>query len=161
MTAYQLLHLVGQVQAGDRVLVHAAGSGVGTAAVQLVKRAGARCLVTAGSGEKLEMAVGLGAERGVNYKTEKFGEAVKEWSEGRGVDVILDCVGGSYAEANVASLAVDGRLVEGRSSYCSCFYFHSRWVVYGLMGGAEVSGPLLGALLRKRASIRATTLRSR
>merc|ERR1712130_823556 len=65
-------------------------------------------------------------------------------SNGRGVDIILDCIGGSYSEGNLASLATDGR-----------------WVVYGLMGGAEVSGPVLGGVLRKRASVIGTTLRSR
>jgi len=117
---------------------------VGGAAIQLVARAGARSVVTAGSQEKLDLALQLGAEKGVNYKQENFQEKVMEWTQGRGVDIILDCIGGSYSDKNLACLAVDGR-----------------WVLYGLLGGAEVSGPLLGGLLRKRASIRATTLRSR
>eukprot|EP00090_Calanus_glacialis_P045676 TRINITY_DN8644_c0_g1_i1.p1 TRINITY_DN8644_c0_g1~~TRINITY_DN8644_c0_g1_i1.p1 ORF type:complete len:330 (-),score=102.51 TRINITY_DN8644_c0_g1_i1:51-1040(-) len=145
LTAFQLLHLVaGGVQPGQSVLVHAGGSGVGTAAVQLVKLAGGRSMVTAGSQQKIDTALSLGAERGVNYKTEDFAAAVAEWTGGKGVDIILDCVGGSYAMKNVASLAVDGR-----------------WVLYGLMGGAEVDGPVLGGLLRKRGSLLATTLRSR
>ena len=145
LTAFQLLHLVaGGVKPGQSVLVHAGGSGVGTAAVQLVKLAGGRSMVTAGSKQKIDTALSLGAERGVNYKTEDFAGAVAEWTGGKGVDIILDCVGGSYAMKNVASLAVDGR-----------------WVLYGLMGGAEVDGPVLGGLLRKRGSLLATTLRSR
>ena len=144
LTAFQLLHLVAGVGPGQSVLVHAGGSGVGTAAVQLVKLAGGRSIVTAGSQQKIDTALSLGAERGVNYKTEDFATAVAEWTGGRGVDVILDCVGGSYAMKNVESLAVDGR-----------------WVLYGLMGGGTVDGPVLAGLLRKRGSLLASTLRSR
>ena len=145
LTAFQLLHLVaGGVKPGQTVLVHAGGSGVGTAAVQLVKLAGGRSMVTAGSQQKIDTALGLGAERGVNYKTDDFAEAVAEWTDGKGVDIILDCVGGSYAMKNVTSLGVDGR-----------------WVLYGLMGGAEVTGPVLAGMLRKRGSLLATTLRAR
>ena len=145
LTAFQLLHfLAGGVKPGQSVLVHAGGSGVGTAAVQLVKLAGGRSMVTAGSQEKIDMALSLGADKGVNYKTEDFAQAVAEWTEGKGVNIILDCVGGSYAMKNVTSLAVDGK-----------------WVLYGLMGGAEVDGPVLGGLLKKRGSLLATTIRSR
>ena len=69
----------------------------------------------------------LGASGGCNYKTSSWREAVTSWSGGQGVDIILDCIGGSYAADNLACLAVDGT-----------------WVLYGLMGGAEVSGPILG-----------------
>ena len=116
LTAFQLLHLVaGGVKPGQSVLVHAGGSGVGTAAVQLVKLAGWRSLVTAGSQQKIDTALSLGAKRGVNYKTEDFAEAVAEW----------------------------------------------RGVLYGLVGGAEMDGPVLGGLLRKKGSLLTTTLRSR
>jgi len=144
LTAYQLLHFVAKIQPGDSVLVHAGGSGVGTAAVQLVKRAGGRSIVTAGSQAKIDLAIKLGADKGVNYREEEFKDAVSKWTNGTGVNIILDCIGGSYSTGNLASLATDGR-----------------WVVYGLMGGPEVSGPLLGGVLRKRASIIGTTLRSR
>ena len=145
LTAFQLLHLVaGGVKPGQTVLIHAGGSGVGTAAVQLVRLAGGRSMVTAGSQQKIDTALSLGAEKGVNYKTEDFATSVGEWTEGKGVDIILDCVGGSYAMKNVTSLAVDGR-----------------WVLYGLMGGVEVQGPVLAGMLRKRGSLLATTLRSR
>jgi tumor protein p53-inducible protein 3 len=143
LTAYQLLHLVGEVQPGDLVLIHAAGSGVGTAATQLVRRAGGRVVATAGSRDKLDLAATLGAELGV-LRGEDWPAAVAKWTGGRGVDIVLDCVGGSYSEGNLASLAPDGR-----------------WVLYGLLGGTEVPGTLLPGLLRKRASLRATTLRSR
>jgi len=144
LTAYQLLHSVARIRAGHRVLVHAGGSGVGTAAVQLVRLAGAQSFVTAGSDTKVEKAVSLGASGGCNYKTSSWREAVTSWTGDQGVDIILDCIGGSYAEDNLACLAVDGT-----------------WVLYGLMGGAEVSGPVLGGLLRKRGALKATTLRSR
>ena len=78
----------------------------------------------------------LGASGGCNYKTSSRREAVATWSGGRGVDIILDCIGGSYAADNLASLAVDGT-----------------WVLYGLMGGAEVSGPILGGEKWKRESL--------
>merc|ERR1719154_259166 len=85
LTAFQLLHLVaGGVGPGQSVLIHAGGSGVGTAAVQLVKLAGGRSMVTAGSQAKIDLAVDLGADRGVNYKTEDFQEKVQEWTAGKG-----------------------------------------------------------------------------
>ena len=144
LTAYQLLHLTAHLRPGERVLVHAGGSGVGTAAVQLVKLAGGRSFVTAGSDNKVATALSLGAEAGANYRTQDWREEVAKWTEGRGVDIILDCIGSSYFSANLESLAMDGR-----------------WVVYGLMGGAELSGPVMAGLLRKRANILFTTLRAR
>ena len=144
LTAYQLLHLTAHLRPGERVLVHAGGSGVGTAAVQLVKLAGGRSFVTAGSNNKVATALSLGAEAGANYRTQDWREEVAKWTEGRGVDIILDCIGSSYFSANLESLAMDGR-----------------WVVYGLMGGAELSGPVMAGLLRKRANILFTTLRAR
>ncbi|XP_004582692.2 quinone oxidoreductase PIG3 [Ochotona princeps] len=144
LTAFQLLHLVGNVQAGDTVLIHAGSSGVGTAAIQLARLAGAIPLVTAGSPQKLQMAEKLGAAVGVNYKEEDFCEAVLKFTQGAGVNLILDCIGSSYWEKNINCLAVDGR-----------------WILYGLMGGADVNGPLLSKLLSKRGSLIASLLRSR
>ena len=83
LTAYQLLHLLADVRSGDHVLVHAAGSGVGTAAIQLIKLAGARALATAGSQEKLDMAENMGAEGTANYKTEDFSEMVLKKTSGK------------------------------------------------------------------------------
>ncbi|XP_072506936.1 quinone oxidoreductase PIG3 isoform X1 [Notamacropus eugenii] len=144
LTAFQLLHLIGQVKAGETVLVHAGSSGVGTAAVQLVRHAGAIPLVTAGSLDKIKIAEKLGAAAGFNYKETDFSEAVLEFTKGAGANLILDCVGGSYWEKNVACLAQDGR-----------------WVLYGLLGGAEVHGQLLSKLLAKRGSLLTSLLRSR
>ena len=144
LTAYQLLHLTAQLKPGDLVLLHAGGSGVGTAAVQLVRLAGARSFVTAGTDSKVATALSLGAEAGANYRSQDWREEVASWTGGRGVDIILDCIGSSYFAANLESLAMDGR-----------------WVVYGLMGGAELSGPVMAGLLRKRANILFSTLRAR
>lgn len=144
LTAFQLLHLVGNVQAGDFVLIHAGASGVGTAAIQLARIAGAIPLVTIGSQDKLQMAEKLGAAAGFNYKEEDFSEATMKFTKGAGVNIILDCIGGSYWEKNVNCLALDGR-----------------WVLYGLMGGADVSGPLFSKLLFKRGNLVTSLLRSR
>ena len=144
LTAYQLLHLTAHIGPGDRVLVHAGGSGVGTAAVQLVRLAGGTSFVTAGTEKKVATALGLGAEAGANYRTQDWREEVTKWTGGRGVDIILDCIGSSYFSSNLECLAQDGR-----------------WVVYGLMGGAELSGPVLAGLLRKRANLLFSTLRAR
>ncbi|XP_069881085.1 quinone oxidoreductase PIG3 isoform X1 [Dipodomys merriami] len=144
LTAYQLLHLCGHVQAGDSVLIHAGSSGVGTAAIQLARKAGAIPLVTAGSKHKLQMTERLGAAAGFNYKEEDFAEATLKFTKGAGVNLILDCIGGSYWEKNVNCLALDG-----------C------WVLYGLMGGADISGPLFSKLLFKRGSLITSLLRPR
>ncbi|KAM9066436.1 quinone oxidoreductase PIG3 isoform 1-T3 [Sarcophilus harrisii] len=144
LTAFQLLHLVGQVKAGETVLIHAGSSGVGTAAVQLARLAGAIPLITTGSQDKIEAVKKLGAAAGFNYKEEDFSAATLEFTKGAGANVILDCIGGSYWEKNVACLALDGR-----------------WVLYGLLGGAEVHGELLSKLLAKRGNLFTSLLRSR
>jgi len=144
LTAYQLLHFLGKVESGEVVLIHAGGSGVGTALVQLSRLAGAVPYVTAGSEAKIKMAESLGAEGGFNYKTGNFSSWIESVTGGKGVNVILDCVGSSFWEQNIKSLSVDGR-----------------WVLYGLLGGGQISGNLLGDLLKKRGSLIATTLRSR
>ncbi|MCW8835428.1 MAG: NAD(P)H-quinone oxidoreductase [Rhodospirillales bacterium] len=96
---------------GETLLVHGGSSGIGTTAIQIASRLGVRVITTAGNAEKCEACVGLGAERAVNYREEDFVEAVKTFTDGRGVDVILDMVGGDYIQRNIASLAADGRLV--------------------------------------------------
>ncbi|XP_031561467.1 quinone oxidoreductase PIG3-like [Actinia tenebrosa] len=145
LTAYQLLHFIGKIKPGENVLIHAGGSGVGTSLVQLTKLAGANAYVTAGSEEKIKTAISLGAKAGFNYKTGiDFSQWILEQTEGRGVDIITDCVGGSYWEKNAKSLAKDGR-----------------WLLYGLLGGGNVNGSILAQLMRKRATLTGTTLRSR
>ena len=101
----------GGLKPGQWFLVHGGTSGIGVAAIQLAAALGASVIATAGSPEKCKACLELGAKRAVDYKVEDFVEAVKTGTEGRGVDVILDMVGGDYIERNIRSLADDGRLV--------------------------------------------------
>lgn len=139
-TAWLNLYMEGALQPGQRVLLHAAASGVGTAAIQLCRAFGNPCFVTAGSSDKLEACYRLGADAGWNRHDGSFVDAVKQWG---GADMILDPVGGDYIAQDLAVLNVDGRLV-----------------LIGLMGGAETQVSL-GRLLVKRQRIIGSTLRSR
>ncbi len=102
----------GRLQAGEAVLVHGGSSGIGTTAIQIAKARGSRVFATAGSPEKCAACEQLGAERAINYRTEDFAAIVKQATGGRGVDVVLDMVGGDYFARNIDALAVEGRLVE-------------------------------------------------
>jgi NADPH2:quinone reductase len=102
----------GSLSSGDVLLVHGGSSGIGTTAIQMARARGARVLATAGTPEKCAACEGLGAERAIDYRREDFAAVVKELTAGRGVDVILDMVGGDYLPRNIASLAPDGRLVQ-------------------------------------------------
>ena len=102
----------GRLAAGESFLVHGGSSGIGTTAIQLARAFGARVFATAGSAAKCAVCRELGAERAINYGDEDFVAVIKEATQGRGVDVILDMVGGPYIEKNLRSLAVDGRLVQ-------------------------------------------------
>lgn len=133
LTAYLNLFTLGKLQAGETVLVHAGASGVGTAAIQLARAAGGRVFATAGSEEKLALCRELGAEVTIDYKRESFQERVREATEGRGVDLVLDFVGAPYWDANLAALAPGGRLA-----------------VIGFLGGSRGQidiGPILGKTL--------------
>jgi NADPH2:quinone reductase len=101
----------GGLQAGESLLVHGGSSGIGTTAIQLGRAFGARVFTTAGSAEKCEACTKLGAERAINYRDEDFVEVVKTATEGRGVDVVLDMVGGDYIPRSIAAMAADGRHV--------------------------------------------------
>jgi putative PIG3 family NAD(P)H quinone oxidoreductase len=124
-------------------LVHGGGSGIGTAAIRMIRASGAHAVVTAGSEAKCRRCLELGADRAVNYREADFADAVREATGGRGADVVLDSIGAPYLERNLASLAVGGRLV-----------------VIGLMGGAKAEIHL-GVLVAKRLSIHGSTLRAR
>jgi putative PIG3 family NAD(P)H quinone oxidoreductase len=128
---------------GGSALVHGGGSGIGTAAIQLVKEAGGSIAVTAGSADKCARCRELGADVAVNYREEDFVAACQEMTGGRGVDVVLDSIGAPYLEKNLAALAVGGRLV-----------------IIGLMGGARAEIGL-GPLLVRRLSVLGSTLRAR
>lgn len=143
ITAFLNIFLLGKPPKGGRVLVHGGGSGVGTAATSLCKEAGLMVLVTAGTAQKCERCLQHGADVAINYRSEEFVPRVLEATRGDGVDVILDCVGGGYLDANLRCLAVGGALV-----------------VIGLTGG--VRGELdLARLLRRRLRVEGSTLRSR
>src|SRR5688572_11562204 len=101
----------GRLQPGETLLVHGGASGIGTTAIQLARAFGARVLATAGSDAKCRACERLGAERAINYKSEDFVPAVKQATEGRGADVILDMVAGDYIARDAEALAVDGRIV--------------------------------------------------
>jgi putative PIG3 family NAD(P)H quinone oxidoreductase len=130
------------LRAGETLLVHGGGSGIGTFAIQLATALGARVVTTARAG-KHEALAGLGAHRVVDYRSEDFVTATRDATGGRGADVILDIMGGSYLSRNIAALAPDGRLA-----------------IIGMQGGrrAELD---LGALVATRGVISATTLRAR
>jgi len=143
LTAYDNLLLRGRLAAGETLLVHGGTSGIGTAAIQLARRAGCRVLVTASTPDKLAAARALGADEGIDYTAEDFTARARQLTGDRGVDVLLDVVGGPYLQPNLRALAVEGRLV-----------------VIGLQGGS--SGELdMGLLLTRRLSISGSTLRAR
>jgi putative PIG3 family NAD(P)H quinone oxidoreductase len=143
LTAHDNLFTRGRLVAGETVLIHGGGGGVGTAAIQLARRADARVLVTAGSAAKIERCRELGADAGINHREEDFVVRVRELTGGRGADVILDVMGASYLARNLEALSPDGRLV-----------------IIGLQAGT-VTDIDLNHLLRRRLSVMATTLRGR
>ncbi len=133
----------GRLKLGEDALFHGGTSGIGTTAIQLATVRGARVFATAGSDEKCRACEQLGALRGINYKTEDFVAVITELTRGRGVDVILDIVGGDYLGRNLAALAMDGRLVQ-----------------IGLMGGESASVDLR-RILGRRLTVTGSTLRPR
>ena len=111
-TVWSNVFMLAGLRRGDTFLVHGGSSGIGTMAIQLAARAGARVLTTAGTQAKLDVCRELGAEVCVNYRDEDFVERVREETDGAGVDVVLDNMGAKYLPRNVDALAVGGRLVE-------------------------------------------------
>lgn len=145
LTAYQTLFWIGRLRVSENVLIHAGGSGVGTAAIQLAKQLGqANVITTAGSKEKLDFCRSLGADVGVNYKEQNFDEEVLSTTDKQGVDLILDFIGASYWNKNLASIKVDGR-----------------WVLIGFLGGANVENVNLMELMTKRIQLTGTLLTPR
>lgn len=102
----------GRLKRGERVLVHGGSSGIGTTAIQLIGNAGAAVYITAGSREKCEACLGLGADAAINYREKDFVAEIAGLTDGRGVDLILDMVGGDYFPRNLECLAAEGRLVQ-------------------------------------------------
>ncbi len=142
-TANTAVRTLGRTQPGERILIHAGGSGVGIAAIQIARLIGAEVWTTAGSDEKCRRASELGADLAINYREQDFAELAQERSGGRGLDVILDVIGRDYWDANLRSLGQSGRLV-----------------LVGLMGGAAAETNL-GLILSKRLQIFGTVMRSR
>jgi putative PIG3 family NAD(P)H quinone oxidoreductase len=142
-TAYLNLFMEASLEVGERVLLHAGASGVGTAGIQLCNAFGNPCFVTAGSDEKIARCVALGAVNGTNRHAGSFRERINEWTDGRGVNVILDPVGAGYLADNLRVLATDGRLV-----------------IIGLMGGTKAELEI-GLMMMKRLRIIGSTLRAR
>jgi len=143
LTAYQALFWLGGMATGSRVLVHAGASGVGTAALQMIRQTGAQAYATA-SAPKHARCLELGAAVAIDYREEDFADRILAVTAGQGVNIVLDVIGAPYFEKNVRSLAVDGRLV-----------------LLSMLGGGRVEQVNLAALFRKRIHLITTTLRSR
>ena len=142
ITAFDALVVQGGLTSGRTALVHAGGSGVGTAAIQIAKAIGARIIVTASAG-KVGRCLELGADAAVDYAVADFVAATREFTDGRGADVILDVIGGDYVDRDIAAVAVGGRIIQ-----------------VGVMGGG-VTSVNVGMLLPKRAALIGTVLRAR
>jgi putative PIG3 family NAD(P)H quinone oxidoreductase len=133
----------GRLQPGESILVHGGSSGIGTTAIQLARARGSRVFTTAGSAEKCAACEQLGAERCINYRETDFVVAVRELTGRKGVDVVLDIIGGDYVPRNIELLAVDGRLVQ-----------------IGVQDGPDAQINLV-PILRRRLTITGSTLRAR
>ena len=143
LTAFLNLFMLADIKSGESALIHGGGSGVGTASILLLKEARVRSIVTAGSDAKCEQCLKLGADVALNYNSAPFADGVKTATNGKGVDVILDSIGGPYLPGNIESLAQGGRLV-----------------LIGLMRGAHTEIDL-AAILRRHLKIFGSTLRMR
>lgn len=133
----------GALGKGETLLVHGGASGIGTTAIQLAKAMGHKVFATAGSDERVRKVQELGADLGINYRTQDFVEEIKKATDGRGVNVILDMVAGEYINRNLKCLADDGRAV-----------------IIALLGGAKATIDA-GQILRRRLTVTGSTLRPR
>ncbi len=133
----------GRLAAGETLLIHGGSSGIGTTAIQLGRAFGARVLATAGDDDKCRACTGLGADRAINYRTEDFSAVIKEFTGGKGVDVVLDMVGGDYIARDLKVMAADGRHVS-----------------IAFLNGSKVMVDLMPMML-KRLTLTGSTLRAR
>ena len=133
----------GRLTKGETILIHGGSSGIGTTAIQLAHAAGAHVYATAGSGEKCAACESLGAQKAINYRQTDFVAAIKDLTNGRGVDVVLDMVAGDYVQRNIEVLAMNGRLV-----------------MIGRQGGVKSEIDVM-PILRKRLVLTGSTLRTR
>jgi len=143
LTAFQAINWIGKLQKEESILIHAGASGVGTAAIQIAKAIGAKVFVTASKG-KHATCLELGAEKAIDYKSENFEEKIKAYTNGKGVDMIIDFIAAPYLQKNINSLNFDGRLV-----------------ILALMGGFKLESLNMLPLLFKRIKIQGSTLRAR
>ena len=142
-TVWTNVFMRGKLKKGEKFLVHGGTSGIGTTAIQLALAFGARVGATAGNDDKCEACIELGADRAINYRTKDFVEEVLDWTDGRGVDLILDIIAGDYVPKNIKCLAVEGRLV-----------------IIATQGGLKTELNVL-PIMMKRLTITGSTLRSR
>ena len=143
-TVWANLFQLGRLQAREQTLIHGGTSGIGVTAIQLAREFGATVYATAGTDAKCRACLDLGADAAFNYRDEDFAEAIKRHTEGRGVDVILDMVGGPYAQRNIASLAFGGRLV-----------------LIAFLGGSKADNFDFIQVMTKRLTITGSTMRPR
>lgn len=140
-TANENIFTLGQLTVGETILIHAGGSGVGTAGIQIARHAGARVFVTAGTSEKIEKCMTLGATAGINYKQSDFVAEIEQLTEAQGVDVVLDFIGAPYFNRNLQILKINGRLLQ-----------------VGLMGGSTTEIDL-GTIMRNRLKVIGSVMR--
>jgi putative PIG3 family NAD(P)H quinone oxidoreductase len=144
LTAFQALHLLAELQAGERVLIHAGASGVGVAALQLARLAGAGAVLATASAAKHDFCRQVGAQQVFDYKDPHWPQQLMEATGGHGVDVIVDFVGAPYFAHNLSVMADEGRMA-----------------MLGFLGGSKLDGVDLAPILRKRLRIMGSTLRAR
>ncbi|WP_242221254.1 NAD(P)H-quinone oxidoreductase [Shinella zoogloeoides] len=143
-TVWANLFMMAELKAGESVLIHGGSSGIGTTAIQLAAALGARVFATAGSAEKCEACLGLGANRAINYRSEDFAAVIAGETGRAGVDVILDMIGAAYFERNLKSLARDGRLS-----------------IIAFLGGAVAERVNLAPIMLKRLRVTGSAMRPR
>ena len=143
-TVWANLFGLGGLRQGGTALVHGGSSGIGTTAIQLAKAFGARVYVTAGSAEKCDACVRLGADGAINYREADFAESIRQFTAGQGVDVVLDMVGAPYMARNLRCLALDGRLV-----------------LIAFLGGPKVEMLDFTTVMTRRLTITGSTMRPR
>ncbi|CAI2578959.1 Phthiocerol synthesis polyketide synthase type I PpsC [Apilactobacillus kunkeei] len=144
LTAYQTLFTIGNLQGNQTVLIHAGASGVGTAAIQLVKQLTKATVITTSSTKKTEICLRYGADYAIDYRTENFAEEVQRITDGHGADLILDFIGASYYQQNIQSVAMDGQII-----------------LIGNLGGSEIKDVNIMDIIGKRISITGTLLSTR
>lgn len=144
LTAYQVLFWLAKLIKGNYVLVHAAASGVGTAAIQLIREHGATAIAVAGQKRKLDACLTLGAALAINYKETNFAKEVLSYTNQKGVNIIMDFIGAAFWEQNISALAMDGTIVH-----------------ISTLGGSKINLYDLRSIMSKRATIIGTTLRGR